>query len=44
VAEQSCEDLFAELVGEGEERDGHDCCDDENDLSPETLQRDSGLC
>ena len=37
VAEEGCEDLFAELVGEGEQGDGHGCCVGENDLSPGTL-------
>jgi hypothetical protein len=44
VAEKGGEDLFAELVGEGEEGDGHCCCVGENYLSPESLQKDSGWC
>jgi hypothetical protein len=44
VAEEGGEDLFAELIGEGKEGDGHGCCDGETDLSPETLRRDSGWC
>ena len=32
VAEEGCEDLFAELVGEGEQGDGHGCCVEERTI------------